>query len=128
MNNAARGINVSGAVYELYAGDKPNSANAECSTYAQRQMRKYTQKHTTTHTCMSVNTCRFIQWLSHTGTHFDTEHLTIPEWLHHKMDTTKSCSVTSQHRCARSVLCYFVSDRRCRQEQTGNNPNRHKYT
>lgn len=78
---------------------------------------------------MDVNTHRFIRWLSDTGIQLDTEHLTAPEWLHHKTDTTKSCCVTSQHG-ARSVLYCTDSDRKCGEDQTGNHPDKqtNKYT
>lgn len=40
--------------------------------------------HIHTHRNTWLHTNMFIRWLSHSGVHLDTEHLTLPEWLCHK--------------------------------------------
>lgn len=77
---------------------------------------------------MDVNTHRFIRWLSDTGVQLDTGHLTAPERLHHKTDTTKSCFVL-HHSTVPGLYC-TDSDRKCGEDQTGNRPDKqtNKYT
>lgn len=66
------------------------------------------QMHAITHTCECKTPTDSFTGFFHTG----AEHLTIPKWLHHKTDTTKSCHVTSQQQ--------GVRPEQLDQEETGN--------
>lgn len=61
------------------------------------------QMHTKTHNF--TRSCECKHRLSHTDIHLDTEHLTVPEWLHHKTNATKSeCYITGL-KCQVCTVC-----------------------